>query len=206
MAATRLKNTTNDVGEDVRFDRAAHRPRVGAWWLSLPVLAIAAFIWGVPSHSVPSTVLRAGIIYVFVLVVVRLAGKRTLAELSTFDLVVLLIMSEAIQPALTADDTRMTSAVLIVMTLVALDGVLGYVKFKSPGAAKVLDDIPSVLVRDGVKDRDVMKREHVDEDDIMEAARRQMGLESFDQVRFAILERTGGISVIPWGDVIPRAR
>ena len=206
MSATRRKMPQPDFGEDDRFDRASHRIRVAAWWVTIPVLVGTAFVWRVPAHGVPSTVLRAAIIYMFVLGVVRLAGKRTLAELSTFDLVVLLIMSEAIQPALVADDSRITSAVLIVTTLVAIDAILGYVKFKSPMASKVLDDIPSILVRDGVKDREVMKREHLDEEDIMEAARRQMGLESFEQVRFAVLERTGGISVIPWGDVIPRAR
>ena len=80
-------------------------------------------------------------------------------------------------------------------------------KFKSQKASELLDDIPTVLVRDGVADRDALTRERLDEDDIMEAARRRLGLERFDQVRFAILERTGGISVIPWPpDATPRSR
>ncbi|HEX6943177.1 MAG TPA: YetF domain-containing protein [Gemmatimonadaceae bacterium] len=195
-------------GESEAFDRIAHRVRVAAWWIILPALGVAAFLWKAPGNGVPSTVLRAAIIYVFVLVVVRLAGKRTLAELSTFDLVVLLILSEGIQPALVADDSRLTSAMIIVLTIVGIDALFGLVKFRSTVASKLLDDIPTVLVRDGVVNEKAMARERLDTDDILEAARRQMGLERFDQVRFAILERTGGISVIPWppADATPRAR
>ncbi len=196
-------------GESEAFDRVAHRVRVAAWMIALPALAVAAIVWKTPGAGVPSSVLRAAIVYVFVLVVIRLAGKRTLAELSTFDLVVLLILSEAVQPALVADDTRLTSAMLIVLTIVGIDALLGLVKFRSPRASQLLDDIPTILVRDGVVNDQAMARERLDEDDIMEAARRQMGLERLDQVRFAILERTGGISVIPWPaspDVTPRVR
>jgi uncharacterized membrane protein YcaP (DUF421 family) len=171
------------------------------------VLIAASFFWTTPGHAVPSTVLRASIIYLFVLVVMRLAGKRTLAEMSTFDLVVLLVLSEAIQPALVADDTRVTSAMLIVLTIVGIDALLGLVKDKSHKASQLLDDIPTVLVRNGVMNERAMERERLDQDDIMEAARRQLGLERLDQVRFAILERTGGISIIPWTpDTTPRAR
>jgi uncharacterized membrane protein YcaP (DUF421 family) len=195
-------------GESEAFDRIAHRIRVAAWWIILPALGVAAFLWKAPGNGVPSTVLRAAIIYVFVLVVVRLAGKRTLAELSTFDLVVLLILSEGIQPALVSDDSRLTSAMIIVLTIVGIDALFGLVKYRSTAASKLLDDIPTVLVRDGIVNEKAMARERLDTDDILEAARRQMGLEHFEEVRFAILERTGGISVIPWpaADATPRAR
>ena len=194
-------------GDDEQFDRIAHRIRVGTWAVLLPALIVAAFFWQTPNHELPSSVLRAAIIYVFVLAVMRLAGKRTLAELSTFDLVVLLIMSEAIQPALVADDTRIISAMLIVLTILGIDAALGLLKEKSPMSSKVLDDVPSVLVRDGVVNMEAMERERIDKDEILEAARHQLGLQSFDQVRFAVLERTGGISIIPWpSDATPRAR
>lgn len=109
MPAQRLTPDPN-FGENERLDRLAHRLRTAGWFAVIPLLVVGAFSITVPSHFVPSTVARAAIIYAFVLLVIRLAGKRTLAELSTFDLVVLLIMSEAIQPALVADDTRITSA------------------------------------------------------------------------------------------------
>lgn len=205
MAAGRQPSPTH-FGENERLDQIGHRLRVAAWWIILPALGVAAFFWTTPGSAVPSTVLRAAILYVFVLAVVRLAGKRTLAELSTFDLVVLLILSEGIQPALVAEDSRLTSAMLVVLTIVGIDALLGLLKFKSPAASRVLDDIPTILIRNGVPNEQAMTRERVDEQDIMEAARRQLGLESFEQVRFAILERTGGISVIPWPDATPPAR
>ena len=206
MSKRRRRSASPDFGDDERYDRIAHRIRIAAWGILVPTLVVAAFLWKAPEHEIPSTVLRAAVIYVFVLAVMRLAGKRTLAELTAFDLVVILIISEAIQPALTADDSRLVSAVLIVLTILAIDAALGILKDKSRTAAKVLDDIPSVLVRDGVVNQDALDREKIDEDDIMEAARHQLGLESFDQVRFAILERTGGISIIPWGTGTTPAR
>jgi uncharacterized membrane protein YcaP (DUF421 family) len=137
----------------------------------------------------------------------RLAGKRTLAEMSTFDLVVILIISEAIQPAMTADDTRMTTAVLLVLTILATDAMLGLVKDRSQTANRLLDDIPTVLVKEGKLRREAMARERIEEDDILEAAREKLGLDSLDQIRFALLERTGGISIIPWPtESTPRAR
>ncbi len=194
-------------GESDRYDRVAYRIRLFAWAIILPALVAASFLWGTPDVAIASPVLRAIIVYAFVFAVMRLAGKRTLAELSTFDLVVLLIISEAVQPALVADDTRMTSALVIVMTFVAADAVLAFVKQKSEGAARVLEDIPTVLVRDGITNDEAMERERIDRDDILEAGRKDLGLETFDQIRFAILERTGGISVIPWGPgASPRAR
>ena len=205
--ATPVNAPDPKFGEDERFNRTAHTVRVFAWAIVIPLLGIGAFTSLVPEHAVPSSVLRAAIIYAFVLVIVRLAGKRTLAEMSTFDFVVLLLMSEAIQPALVADDTRITSAMLIVTTFVGIDAFLGVVKHKSERASKLLDDVPTVLVRNGVPERHALERERIGEDDIMEVARRDVGLERLDQVRFAVLERTGGISIIPWPDEItPRAR
>lgn len=187
------------IGENERFDRVAYRVRVTTWALIIPALVVLAFTHTSPGNGVSSTVLRAALIYGFVLLVMRLAGKRTLAELTTFDLVVILIISEAVQPALTADDARMTSAFLLVLTIVAIDAVLGMVMHKWRAAGILLDDVPTVLIRDGKQNLAAMARERIDEDDIMEEARRQFGLERFDEIRFAVLERTGGISVIPWG-------
>src|SRR5688500_4222599 len=149
MAAGR-QSPEPQIAEDERFDRAAHRLRVIAWWIVLPLLAVGAFTNHVQEHAVPSTVLRAAIIYGFVLLVVRLAGKRTLAELSTFDLVVVLSMIEAIQCALVADATSITTAMLVDGTFADIDIVLAILKDKSPTASRALEDIPTVLVLDGM--------------------------------------------------------
>jgi uncharacterized membrane protein YcaP (DUF421 family) len=196
-----------EFGESDRYDRIAHNLRRGALAVIIPALAIAAFFWTTPGVAIPSVVLRAFLIYGFVLLVMRVAGKRTLAEMSTFDLVVVLIISEAIQPAMTADDTRMTTAVLLVLTILAADAMLGLLKEKSQTANRLLDDVPTVLIKDGKLRKQAMARERIDEDDILEAARENLGLHSLDQIRFALLERTGGISIIPWPpEPTPRAR
>ena len=207
MATARQSGKTPQFGDSERYDRIAHTVRRGALAILVPALAIAAFFWTSPDVAVGSVVLRALLVYGFVLLVMRLAGKRTLAEMSTFDLVVVLIISEAIQPAMTADDTRMTTAALLVLTILAADAVLGLLKDKSQAANRLLDDVPTVLIKDGKLRRQAMARERIDEDDILEAARENLGLHSLDQIRFALLERTGGISIIPWPpEATPRAR
>lgn len=142
-------------------------------------------------------VIRAVAVYLFLLLVFRLAGQRTLAQITTFDLVLLLIISEAIQQALIGDDNSMTNAALVVLTLAGLNVGLSLLKQRSKTAEKVLEDVPLVLVAEGRLLKDRMDKVRVDEDDILEAARSAHGLERLDQIRFAVLERSGDISIVP---------
>jgi uncharacterized membrane protein YcaP (DUF421 family) len=143
------------------------------------------------------SVLRGAAVYLFLLVVFRIAGQRTLAQITTFDLVLLLIISEAIQQALIGNDNSMTNAGLIVLTLAGLNVGLSVLKQRSKHAEKVLEDVPLVLVAEGRILKDRMDKVRVDEDDILEAARSMHGLERLDQIRYAVLERSGDISIIP---------
>jgi uncharacterized membrane protein YcaP (DUF421 family) len=95
------------------------------------------------------SILRAAAVYLFLLVVFRLSGQRALAQITTFDLVLLLIISEAIQQALIGNDNSMTHAALIVLTLVGLNVGLSVLKQRSKAAEKVLEDVPLVLVAEG---------------------------------------------------------
>jgi uncharacterized membrane protein YcaP (DUF421 family) len=141
-------------------------------------------------------VLRAATVYLVLLVVFRLAGKRTLAQVTSFDLVLLLIISEAVAQALVGDDFSLVNALLIVLTLVLMDVALGFVK-RSREASKWLEGLPVVIVEDGRLLPDRIGRTQVDEDDVLTAAQRQLGLERLDQIKYAVLERSGGIAVIP---------
>jgi uncharacterized membrane protein YcaP (DUF421 family) len=141
-------------------------------------------------------VLRAAIVYLMLLVVFRLAGKRTLAQVTSFDLVLLLIISEAVAQALVGDDFSLTNALLVVLTLILMDVALGFVK-RSREASKWLEGLPIVIFEDGRVLPDRIGRSQVDEDDILTAAQRQLGLERLDQIKYAVLERSGGIAVIP---------
>jgi uncharacterized membrane protein YcaP (DUF421 family) len=142
-------------------------------------------------------VLRAVVMYLFLLVVFRIAGKRSLAELTTFDFLLLLILSETTQQAMVGNDHSMTNAFLLVITWLSVDIALSVVKQRFPRAEKWLEGVPVVIVADGRPLHDRMERLRVDEDDVLTAARRLHGLERLDQIKYAVLERSGGISVIP---------
>jgi uncharacterized membrane protein YcaP (DUF421 family) len=143
------------------------------------------------------TVIRGAVIYVVLLVILRLSGRRTLAQMTAFDLVLVMICAETTQQALLADDFSITNAIILVVTLFTLDIALSYVKERWPFAGKVLDGVPTILVSDGKPDERAMQRSRVDIDDIMHAARNKQGLERLDQIRFAVLEAGGEITIIP---------
>ncbi|MBA3659010.1 MAG: DUF421 domain-containing protein [Gemmatimonadales bacterium] len=144
-----------------------------------------------------SSVMRAVVVYLFLLALFRLAGKRSLSQVTTFDLVLTLIISEAVQQALISDDNSMTNAFLLVLTLVGLDILLSFIKQRSQRLSRLLDGTPVVVVEDGRLLRDRMKRERVDEGDILHAAREHQGLASLDEIAYAVVERSGGITVVP---------
>jgi uncharacterized membrane protein YcaP (DUF421 family) len=140
---------------------------------------------------------RGAIVYVFLLFIFRLAGRRTLAQMTTFDMVLLLIISESVQNALIGDDYSITNAILVVMTLVVLDISLSLLKLSSPGVERWLEGAPTILVEHGRSLKHLMKRARVDEADVLTAAREKHGLERMDQIKYAVLETSGGISIIP---------
>lgn len=143
------------------------------------------------------SILRGVIVYLFLLIVFRIAGKRTLSEATAFDLVLLLIISETTQQAMVDNDHSMTNGALLVLTLVGTDILLSVLKQRLPILDPVLDGTAVILLRDGHVLENRLIRERVDKNDILEAARSQLGLDSLDQVKLAVLERGGEISVIP---------
>ena len=143
------------------------------------------------------TVIRGAVIYLVLLVIVRLSGRRTLAQMTAFDLILILICAETTQQALLADDFSITNAVILIVTLFTLDIGLAYVKQHWPIAEKVLDGVPTILVSDGKPDERALKRSRVDLSDIMQVAREQQGLERLDQIKFAVLEAGGDITIVP---------
>jgi uncharacterized membrane protein YcaP (DUF421 family) len=149
------------------------------------------------------SVFRAVATYLFLMLIFRVSGKRSLAQITTFDLVLLLIISEAVQSALLGNDFSMTNSFILVMTLVAMDIGLSLWKQRSRLMAKLMDDVPLVIVEDGRPMKERMDRCRVDEDDVLVAARVQRGLERMDQIKYAVLERSGGISVIARDDSGP---
>jgi uncharacterized membrane protein YcaP (DUF421 family) len=142
-------------------------------------------------------VIRAASVYVMLLLLFRLSGKRALAQITTFDFVLLLIISEAIQNALIGNDFSLTTAGLVVTTLLVIDVGLSVLTQRFPRLDKLVEDVPLILVAEGRPIAERMKRARVSESDILDAARQTRGLDRMSQIRFAILERAGGISIIP---------
>jgi uncharacterized membrane protein YcaP (DUF421 family) len=144
------------------------------------------------------SIVRSSVIYVFLLILFRVIGRRTLASITTFDFVLLLVVGEATQQALLAEDYSVTNAFVVIGTLAALDLLLGWAKQRWPSLDRVVEGQPILLVVEGREVKQNLDREGIDRNDILEAARESHGLAAFDQVRFAVLERTGNISVIPY--------
>jgi uncharacterized membrane protein YcaP (DUF421 family) len=149
------------------------------------------------------SIVRAAAVYLFLMVVFRMAGRRTLGDLTAFDFVLVLIISEAIQQAMLDNDNSMTNGFLIVLTLVGLNVLLSLIKQRSHTVEKWLDGVPTILVEEGRPLTERMNKARVDVEDVMQAARQLQGLERLDQIRYAVLERTGGITIIPKQAVPP---
>lgn len=150
------------------------------------------------------SVVRALVIYAVLLLLFRLTGKRALGQITTFDFVLLLIISEAIQNGMVGTSYSVTNALVIVVTLVAADIGLSLLKLRCPGLDKYLDGAPLVIVDHGRPLRERMKQELVDESDVLSAARGE-GLERMTQIKYAVLERNGHISIIPCEDTADAA-
>jgi len=143
------------------------------------------------------SVLHAAAIYGFLLLIFRVTGKRSLAQITVFDFVLLLIIGEATQQALLGNDFSIINACLVIATLVTIDLVLSFVKERWPALDPVLDGTPVVVVEHGRLLHDRADKERIDISDVLAAARERHGLERLDQIKYAVLERSGGISIIP---------
>ncbi|MGH7230789.1 MAG: DUF421 domain-containing protein [Nitrospiraceae bacterium] len=143
------------------------------------------------------TVLRAAAVYMLLLLVFRLVGRRTFAQMTNFDLILLLIISEASQNAMTGNDYSITNGFFIVLTLIGIDIFLSLWKQKSARVEQWLDGLPMIIVDNGRPLKELMKQARLDEQDVLSAARERQGLERMDQIKYAVLEVSGGISIIP---------
>jgi uncharacterized membrane protein YcaP (DUF421 family) len=120
-----------------------------------------------------------------------------MAEMDTFDMVTMLIISEATQNALVGQNSSMTYSFLVIITLVACTVFMAWLKARSPRMEHVLQGGPVILVENGRFFRERMKAAYVDEQDILSSARKEQAIERLDQIKFAILETSGQISIIP---------
>jgi uncharacterized membrane protein YcaP (DUF421 family) len=143
------------------------------------------------------SVIRPLIVYLVLFAFFRLAGKRTLASTTMFDFVLLLILAESVQEALIGEDGSMTNAMLVVMSLILFDIGLSLLNQRSDSLRQVMDDVPLILINDGIMLEHHLEKSRVSMEEILAAARETQGLEKIEQIKYAVLEVSGGISIVP---------
>jgi len=148
-------------------------------------------------------VLRALSCYLLLLFVVRLSGKRGLAQVTIFDFILLLLISQTVGQALIGDDSSLTTAAVITVMLVVVNRINDAAAHRWADMSHVLEDAPLVLIENGNVLDERMAHMKIRLDDVLETARLNEGIERLDQIKHAILERSGAISIIP-GDAEDR--
>jgi uncharacterized membrane protein YcaP (DUF421 family) len=143
------------------------------------------------------SIIRGLIVYAFLLVIFRVAGNRTLAQTTSFDFVLLLIISETTQQAMVDDDHSVTNGFLLIITLVGVSIFMSVLKIRFPRFEKWIDGVPVIVLEHGKLLHDRMKKIRIDEEDILSSARMCHGLERLDQIKYAIVEHSGDITIVP---------
>jgi uncharacterized membrane protein YcaP (DUF421 family) len=139
---------------------------------------------------------RAVVVYVFLLIAIRIFGRRELGQLTAFDVIVLLTLSNILQNAMIGNDNSVTGGMVGALMLLSANLVLAFVVSRRPSVERIIEGVPKILIHDGKVMTEVVRMELLTEQDLLSAVRRE-GLEHFDQVHLAIYEPNGMISVVP---------
>jgi len=150
----------------------------------------------VPDISVAEKILRSVVVYLFLLIAFRLTGKRQVGQLTPFDLVLLLLISNVVQNAVIGNDNSLGGGLLGAIAILALNRLVVEITYRSKRLRRVLEATPTILVHNGKVLHQNLDRERVTMDDLLAALRRN-GVADVKHVRVAMLEENGGISVIP---------
>jgi uncharacterized membrane protein YcaP (DUF421 family) len=149
----------------------------------------------VPDIGLTEKVVRSVVVYGFLLVAFRLCGKRQLGQLTAFDLVVLLIISNVVQNAVIGDDNSLGGGLIGATTILLVNSAVAYVTFRFKRADRIIEHSPTLLVRHGRVLRANLRRERLGPRDLR-AALRHHGVISIRDIRYAFLEEDGHVSVI----------
>ena len=138
---------------------------------------------------------RSAVIFFFVFLLMRIVGRRELSSLEPFDLILLVVLGDSVQQAVTQDDYSVTGAFIVVSTIALLQVLMSYLNFRVPRLRPIIDGEPIVIVQDGKVIEGNARRERLTLDDIAEAARIQQ-IASLDDVQWAVLETSGELTFI----------
>jgi uncharacterized membrane protein YcaP (DUF421 family) len=152
-----------------------------------------------------SIIARTALVYVALLFGLRLAGKRELGQMTPFDLVVILLIANAVQNAMVGPDTSVTGGLIAAVVLIGLNFALAYARQWIPWLRRAVEGSPTLLINDGeIVDRN-LRREGIDVDEVLMAIR-EHGLGGPEAVKVAVLEVDGSISIVPKDQSLPHRR
>ncbi len=155
-------------------------------------------------HALIEIALRTAVIYAVVLLGMRLSGKREVGQMTPFDLTLLLLISNAVQNAMTGPDTSLLGGVVAASTLLLLNYLIAEVSGGNRRFRKFVEGQPSLLVHDGEIITSHMAKEHVSMDELQRALR-EHGIASYHDVALAVLEVDGSISCLKYDEIKPDA-
>lgn len=148
--------------------------------------------------SVPiwELILRSAIVYVFLIALLRITGKRQVGQLAPFDLVLLLVLSNAVQNSMNAGDNSLVGGLISATTLVALNFLVGWATYRNKKVSAIIEGRPQLLIHNGKLFEDIMQKEKLTHHEL-NAALREAGCMHLEDVHTALFENNGMISVIP---------
>jgi uncharacterized membrane protein YcaP (DUF421 family) len=161
------------------------------------VLNLAIPVWNIA--------LRTAAIYLVILIGLRLAGKREIGQMTVFDLVVLLLLANAVQNAMVGPDTSLVGGILAAIVLLVLNASVARLRMRWPRLRRLVEGTPTLLVLHGEVIPAHMRREGVDQE-TLETALREHGVAKLSDVEMAVLEIDGSISVVPIGATTKRVK
>jgi uncharacterized membrane protein YcaP (DUF421 family) len=150
----------------------------------------------VPDIAITEKVVRSVGVYLFLLIAFRLAGKRQLGQLTAFDLVVLLVISNVLQNAAIGNDSSLGGGLVGASVIIALNWLVAWLTFRHKHVERMVENVPTVLIKHGQVLHANLDREHMSMPELRAALRKE-GITTMSEVRYAILEEDGHVSVIP---------
>ena len=149
---------------------------------------------GLPHWS--EFLVRAGVVYLFLLILLRMTGKRQVGQMAPFDLVLLLVLSNAVQNSMNGGDNSLVGGLISAATLVGINWAVSWMTFRSKRLEQIIEGRPTILIHDGKIDQKEMSRAQMTQHEL-NAALRSYGVSEIEAVRFAILENNGHVTVVP---------
>jgi uncharacterized membrane protein YcaP (DUF421 family) len=140
-------------------------------------------------------IVRASVMFVFLFIVMRTLGRKELAELSAFELILIIVMGDLIQQGVTEQDNSLTGAITAIATFVLWMLALSYVSYKSKRARTIIEGRPVIIIRDGMPQKKILQYERLSLDEITDAAR-EKGIRDLHDVQIGVLESDGSFSFI----------